>query len=466
MSQQRRPRVYICIGPSISAAEVRREWATTPADLHLLPPIQQGDVLKLRADQPDVLGIVDGYFFQTPAVTHKEILYALDLGVRVLGASSLGALRAAELDVFGMEGIGEIYRMYKAGALDGDDEVAVVHADADSGYRPLGEPLVNIRHNLGRARARGLVSARTAAAMIAAAKRLPFTERNYAAIFAAAGIDRGEMDTLRSFLRNQAADLKHADALALVRTIAARTAGTRPWPERPPVRARRTSYLHHYQQAYLGRSVDGRHVPDQLVLSFLKLLSPALPRMVRRATLRCLAVDEALERGISPQADTCLVAGFRERRGLGNSAAWADWLRDRCMAPEELAACLRERDLEAQLLLRYQMLNAGECRAAHYRQIIASVAVRTGLAADELLSGLWMRGNVPWDAPLLRETKLRGHFRRALGWVAPLAEHSEMVSQRVGLGALAATPSMLERWAAERWAAAEPFERRCCGAAL
>ena len=62
-----------------------------------------------------MIGLIDGYFDGVPAVAHKEILWALDQGIRVLGAASMGALRAAELAPFGMEGVGAIWRDYADG---------------------------------------------------------------------------------------------------------------------------------------------------------------------------------------------------------------------------------------------------------------------------------------------------------------------------------------------------------------
>ena len=59
-----------------------------------------------------VIGLIDGVFFQESSVGHREILAALKSGVRVVGASSMGAIRAAELHTLGMEGMGEVYRMY------------------------------------------------------------------------------------------------------------------------------------------------------------------------------------------------------------------------------------------------------------------------------------------------------------------------------------------------------------------
>ena len=62
-----------------------------------------------RSSRPAVIGIIDGYFEIVPTVWHKEILWAMAQGIHVFGAASIGALRAAELDAFGMRGIGRIY---------------------------------------------------------------------------------------------------------------------------------------------------------------------------------------------------------------------------------------------------------------------------------------------------------------------------------------------------------------------
>ena len=104
-------RVCVFIGPTMCADDVLAAFAGLDVELLVLPPVQQGDLLRLLDDLPNVIAIIDGYFFQVPSVLHKEILLAMERGARVLGAASMGALRAAELDVFGMEGVGEIYRM-------------------------------------------------------------------------------------------------------------------------------------------------------------------------------------------------------------------------------------------------------------------------------------------------------------------------------------------------------------------
>ena len=90
------------------------------------PPVRRGDVLKDIAQGVQVIGIVDGEFFQNMAVTPSEIIDALRVGVRVYGAGSMGALRAAELDGFGMQGCGEIYRQICEEAYFADDYLGVI----------------------------------------------------------------------------------------------------------------------------------------------------------------------------------------------------------------------------------------------------------------------------------------------------------------------------------------------------
>lgn len=144
-----------------------------------LPPVARGDIDRLlaRDEPPTAIGIVDGSFLQGLMLSPKEVLRALDSGVAVLGSSSLGALRAAELDRYGMRGIGRIYRMYRDGEIEADDEVAVTF-DPDT-HRPLSEPLVNIRIALETAHREGTVSAETKDLVLRTAKDLYFPDRTY-----------------------------------------------------------------------------------------------------------------------------------------------------------------------------------------------------------------------------------------------------------------------------------------------
>src|SRR5439155_25574779 len=100
--------VYVFTGPTISAAEAARELQAM-----YLPPAAEGDVYRVARKRPQAIGIIDGYFQSTPPVRHKEILWAMSRGIHVFGSASMGALRAAELASFGMEGVGTIFEFYR-----------------------------------------------------------------------------------------------------------------------------------------------------------------------------------------------------------------------------------------------------------------------------------------------------------------------------------------------------------------
>jgi len=80
-------------------------------------------------------------------------------GIHVFGSASMGALRAAELAAFGMEGVGSIYEAYREGQLEDDDEVAVAHMPAAYGYKCTSTAMVDIRATLVAAQAEGVISA-------------------------------------------------------------------------------------------------------------------------------------------------------------------------------------------------------------------------------------------------------------------------------------------------------------------
>jgi hypothetical protein len=424
-----RPTICLFVGPSVPAAEIRSALAPVDAELTLLPPAEQGDILRLLEQLPDVIGIVDGQFFHAPAVLHREILLAHERGARVLGAASIGALRAAELDVYGMEGVGEIYRLYRAGRIDGDDEVAVLHASASEGYRPLTEALVSVRANLGRARRRGVISPRTAAAAVAATKRLHFTRRTYGAVLAA--VPDGERSALAAFLEREAVDLKRADALLLARTIADRIAGRAPWPARTPVRVNQTSHFHGYRRQYVGRQTEAGHVSDDLVLAFERLLSPSFPELYGQVSNRCLAVDEARHRGLSTADPATLVARFREARHLESDDSLAAWLQDRLMSRDELVQALGERELEAQLLAQYRARSPGSPSLPALRRLIAQdVVARIGIPERMLTRPLLMYPGLPWSGPLMRELKLLGTFRSAVDAASRILRHNAAIFER------------------------------------
>ncbi len=220
-------RTLVYIGPTLAAGDVR---ARLPG-ADVLPPAAVGDILRAaRRRTVTRIALVDGYFERMAAVWHKEILVALSRGIAVWGASSMGALRAAELAPYGMIGVGEIYRAYASGALVADDEVAVGHLPAEHGYKPVSDALVNIRFALARAVKASLVDRRTAEQLVELARARFFRERTWQQLFIdgrAAGLDVSRLAGWRP------PDRKADDARLLLRKLRA-DPGRRPRPIRVP----------------------------------------------------------------------------------------------------------------------------------------------------------------------------------------------------------------------------------------
>lgn len=210
-------------GPSLPRAERAAfqgvEWR---------PPAQAGDLLRLPHRSASAVCLIDGYFDHRPAVRHKEILLLLAEGTPVFGASSIGALRAVEMEQFGMIGVGAIFGAYARGAITGDDEVALIHAAADHDWRPLSTPLVDVRATLCRARRHGIVGRKEARALFEAAASIHYADRDWRSICAAAG--KWGVHGFEDWLRQGAVAQKQADAVACIRAAAGGAAAARARP--------------------------------------------------------------------------------------------------------------------------------------------------------------------------------------------------------------------------------------------
>ncbi|WP_439594924.1 YcaO-like family protein [Falsiroseomonas sp.] len=207
----------VFLGPSLRRAEAE---ALLPASYH--PPARRGDVWHAVAQGARRILLIDGVFHQQPSVWQREILEALRGGCTVLGASSIGALRAAELAPFGMRGVGGIWADYRAGRLTGDDEVALLHGPAELGFMALSIPLVQLRAAARGAVAAGLVRAEAAAGAVTRLKALDFTRRDWTAFADAFAAEGAALPApwLAAARRARRFDRKRADARAALRLAA------------------------------------------------------------------------------------------------------------------------------------------------------------------------------------------------------------------------------------------------------
>lgn len=212
-------------GPSVHGSKCKIDGR-----IAVVGPARQGDIYRAVMDGANVIGLIDGYFDTVPAVWHKEILLALSEGVQVLGAASMGALRAAECAAYGMVGVGAVFRAYQCGDLTDDDDVAVVHGPAEYGYQPLSVPIVNVTATVDLLERRRELSAETASALRAAAKAVHFKDRSWPAIIATAGFAQRE-ELITSLLKQNTVNQKLLDAELLLEEVAQISDRRLPRPE-------------------------------------------------------------------------------------------------------------------------------------------------------------------------------------------------------------------------------------------
>jgi hypothetical protein len=203
-------------GPSLYGAD----WSASPdsdlATVERRGPAAQGDIARAVLEGATVIGLVDGRYEDVAAPWHKEILFAIENGTQVYGAASMGALRAAECDAFGMIGIGAVYERYRSGELQDDAAVAQLHGPEELGYLPLSEALVNVEATIARFRQLKAISEKEAKRLDDTARGLFFKERTYPRILAAAGLNVGERGTrLAALIKRCRVDQKRDDALIL-----------------------------------------------------------------------------------------------------------------------------------------------------------------------------------------------------------------------------------------------------------
>ena len=206
------PAPIVYLGPSLPFATAA---AILAADYR--PPVKRGD---LPVRHSGTIVIIDGEFHQSLSVSPKEILRLLDAGTRILGAASMGALRAAELAKYGMEGVGWVFEAYRSGRIEADDEVAVSYSPED--LRCLTVPLVNVRRWLDELTASGNIDALTARRLFRRARQMFYADRTEERLWEAWGqfLVTPGLERLLALTDGQITDVKADDARLTLRILA------------------------------------------------------------------------------------------------------------------------------------------------------------------------------------------------------------------------------------------------------
>jgi hypothetical protein len=429
--------VHVFTGPTLSADEARGE-----IDAVMHPPAAQGDVYRAALERPAAIGIIDGYFEHVPSVSHKEILWAMSEGVHVFGSASIGALRAAELAPFGMEGVGAVFDAFARGDLEDDDEVAVAHATAEHGHRSLSEAMVNIRATIAAAVSGGVIEAAFGAAIEATAKALFYPYRCYPIVLtraAEAGLDPAAIEALRGFLREGQVNRKREDARAMLRVMRERLAAGLS-PKKVSYSFMRTDAWE-FIRASAERQTDG--VTTALPAALLEELriTGALPSAQRGAMARALAIEAAHRQSRTARGAVLQEAldGFRRDRGL--------------LAPGDLQRWLEEQeigDLERFMQDEAQVRWADALFASHASRSLGDHLRSTGeygpllARARAKASALEARGPGSSGEGEMTATELyRWYFEQRLG--RPVPAHLAVYARSIGLDDEAALERMIRR---------------------
>ncbi len=337
------------LGPSL---ERERAEAILP-EAQFLPPVCQGQLMSaVDRYRPQVVAVIDGEFTQSLAVWHKEILQGLAAGISVVGASSMGALRAAECDVYGMIGVGKVYEWYRDGVLTDDDEVALLYRPEDEGWQNLSWPLVNVRATTEQLCRERRMEADTAEAVIQALKPLYFGDRcearltdELSRVRAGGGRRRPDAVATARLVARGYVDQKRLDAIELLEQVAAGLPGSGA-PRRVP---RDTVGWFAPALRDCDTEVSRRRgtVLRHEIIDHAALFEADFEAVQERALHRAIAVEYARELGTEPSVEELAKERglFLSKHGITEETI-DSWLADNDLSPEQFATLVHE---EAQL---------------------------------------------------------------------------------------------------------------------
>ncbi len=349
--------VVIFLGPTLARQEAESLLPAT-----YLPPVSQGDIYAVTRDRPWGIGIVDGYFDRVPSVWHKEILWALSQGIHVFGSSSMGALRAVELETFGMVGVGTVYEAFRSGELTDDDEVAIVHGPTEVGYLAGSEALVNMRATFRAAASAGCFSESLGRQLVVIAKTLHYPSRTYEKVLEIAASRKlapADLDRLRAWLPNGRIDVKGDDARDLLRHIAA-TQASAPGPVQGTFPFHTTvmwKQLRNVVDRRAGRSLAGAmDALEDGLLEELRLNPTQYQHERERACARMLAVEIARMQGdrVSEATLRAMEGSSGEVPDDGPPVSKAGRLVEQGVPPERVRLLLEDEALADGVRSRYE----------------------------------------------------------------------------------------------------------------
>lgn len=339
-------KAIVFVGPTLSPADltILRIGAT------VLGPAACGDVLDACRERPPAIALIDGVFDHQLAVWHKEILWALAQGIPVYGAASMGALRAVELQEFGMIGVGRVFELFATGFLEDDDEVAIVHDDAEHGYKGRSEAMVNIRITLDSAVVAGVLSPDSRDTLISRTKANFYPDRSYQSLLSSpgGGVGEAQLRDLAAWLQaGHEVNQKRADALALLERLNSDLQGE---PGRTTVFPAFTfEHTDAWEALRARRDLDGLQSGARELAAIRSAVATAraggpefFERIWATAIERAFCVWLGRASNVEADAVQSMVAEFRRARGLVTTELAEAWLADQGIEIDELSRLMYE----------------------------------------------------------------------------------------------------------------------------
>jgi hypothetical protein len=203
---------------SASIGRARASFLLPNAQYH--PPLQANDFEKL-IQLPLAIVILDGLY---SLELEQQVANILEAGVKVYGASALGALLAAKLAPVGMRGVGEIYQHFVDHIYQDDKVLGFAVSTAKNAHRRLTEPLVNVYATMDHAVLGNALNISMSRVIVEAAESLSDENRTFENIFLESqkrGIDQHVLRAFSNWVSNGGyVDQQREDACVVLNRVA------------------------------------------------------------------------------------------------------------------------------------------------------------------------------------------------------------------------------------------------------
>lgn len=339
-------KILVFAGPSMT----RPLPPVSGKEIIFFPPAGQCDVMSaVHRLSPDVVVIADIRVWPGMSVLHKELIWVLAQGVRIIGTAAGGALRAAELAFCGMKGHGRVYEMTAAGLIEDDAEVFSTWEKNGTGYTRLTEPFVNIRATLELPKVRKSIGEDGADAVLAAARAIYYKDRTFSALeagLADAGINAKRITILMERLKEHYCDIQSEDLADTLERISEANFLPAPMdPETMPVPIDEQGAI--FRMLYDHDRIvedDGRQMRLYEIGNFVTTHHPDMEHLAYNAFNRELVLVLADQTGLEvcDEEVTAVTETFRRIFSLTQEDALASWLAENDLSRKDFSILMRD----------------------------------------------------------------------------------------------------------------------------